>query len=148
MFAIFQQQIALSRNQIKKQDIVSIKEGLSNYTCVKTKPWRVLKNTKHKEKKRYFLACLIECREEYPSYFMMSLCKSKALKNYSNSPTDFKLAMKDCRSEYSKLKFSPKSTIPVTWHKDKIYFAGAGLNTTLKINKIMKVLVLKRLSEI
>ena len=76
---------------------------------------------------------LIQCREEFPSIHMINICKANAFKDYKNNPTDFKLAMKECRTEYSKLKFSTKNLLPVTWHKDKIYFAGAGLNTPLKI---------------
>ena len=76
---------------------------------------------------------LMQCREEFPSIHMINICKANALRDYKDNPTDFKLAMKECRTEYKKLKFDPKDLLPVTWHKDRIYFAGAGLNTPLKM---------------
>ena len=76
---------------------------------------------------------LMQCREEFPSVHMINICKANALRDYKDNPTDFKLAMKECRTEYKKLKFDPKDLLPVTWHKDRIYFAGAGLNTPLKM---------------
>ena len=106
---------------------MSVKEGLSNYTMCKNKALARSKKYKNTKKRKAALTTMLtECREEYPSYFMMSLCKSKALKTTS-SPTDFKLAMKDCRYEYAKLKYNPKSIIAATWHKEKIYFAGVAL---------------------
>ena len=125
----------LAKTTISKQKPVSTKKGLSDYKQCKTDAFAQSKKYKNNSKKRRttLAKMLIQCREEFPSYHMINVCKAAALKNYRNSPTDFKLAMKECRSEYKKLKFSTKDLVPVTWHKDKIYFAGAGLNSVLKL---------------
>ena len=145
VFALQNSSATYAKTPITKQNVVSVKEGLSNYTSCKNSALEKARSAKTGKTKKALLGkYLYQCREEYPSFFMMSLCKSKALKNYSSSPTDFKLAMKDCRYEYSKLKYNPKSIIPVTWHKDKIYFAGVGLNSPLKISEKNEGLGLKK----
>ncbi len=125
---------SFAKTKITKNAPASTTESLSEYKDCKTDALRKSRKYSNTKKRRDALgSMLVQCREEFPSIHMMNVCKANALRDYKNNATDFKLAMTECRTEYAKLKFHTKDLLPVTWHKDKIYFAGAGLNSPLKI---------------
>lgn len=75
------------------------------------------------------------CRDRYPAVSIMIDCKKEMTAAYRENPNDLKAALGQCREEYTKFSFNPKSPIPFALRDNQVFFAGAGLNRTLAIRE-------------
>ncbi len=73
------------------------------------------------------------CRDRYPAVSILIDCKKEMTVAYRDSPKDLKAALNQCRDEYLKYTFNPKSPIPFALRENLAFFAGAGLNRTLAV---------------
>jgi len=75
------------------------------------------------------------CRDRYPAVSIMVDCKKEMTQAYRDNHEDLKLALRQCREEYQKYTFNPKSRLPFVLRDEQAFFAGAGLNRTLPVKK-------------
>lgn len=75
------------------------------------------------------------CRDRYPAVSIMIDCKKEMTAAYRENPSDLKAALAQCREEYLKYTFNPKSPVPFALRDSQAFFAGAGLNRTLAIRE-------------
>ncbi len=75
------------------------------------------------------------CRAMFPESAALTLCRKRAFKDFKDRANYIPTALKECRHEYKKMRFSPQAYQPIRRYRGYIIFAGANLADTRYFSK-------------